>query len=88
VYLGEDLPSAANGNTNVGVFSGHRATVLLRARTQWGVRMLGHPLVDTYLLEPLGGAGISILLLTVSKKLLGIASWYFREESAIWWPSL
>ena len=50
--------------------------------------MLGHPLVDTYLLEPLGGAGISILLLTVSKKLLRIASWYLREESAVWWPSL
>ena len=44
--------------------------------------------LDTYLLEPLGGAGISILLLTVSKKLLRIASWYLREESAIWWPSL
>jgi hypothetical protein len=50
--------------------------------------MLGHPLVDTYLLEPWGGAGISILLLTVSKKLLRIASWPLREESAIWWPSL
>jgi hypothetical protein len=83
--LGADLPSAASGNT---VWEYFRAAVLLRAWPQWGVRILGRPLLDAYLVEALGGADIFILLLTVSKELLRTASWYFREESAARVPGL
>ncbi|MDF2703271.1 MAG: hypothetical protein K0S10_2217 [Rubrobacteraceae bacterium] len=60
----------------------------MRAWPQWGVGILGRPLLVAYLVEALGGADIFILLLTVSKELLRTASWYFREESAARVPGL